>query len=177
MRRSSRSPGRPGCGCASACCAGPRSIGTRSRSASPARAASWSPCRSRRRSAKSSGRCAGIIPSYVFTYVPQRTRDGRMQGERHPLTHSGVKTTWRRLRKRAGVDGFRFHDFRHDFGTKLLRETGNLKLVQKALTTPTSRPRRATRTCSTTRWPRRWSASRSPGNKSRDQRPEGGLSY
>ena len=28
---------------------------------------------------------------------------------------------------------FRFHDFRHDFATKLLRETGNLKLVQKAL--------------------------------------------
>jgi site-specific recombinase XerD len=28
---------------------------------------------------------------------------------------------------------FRFHDFRHDLGTKLLRQTGNLKLVQKAL--------------------------------------------
>ena len=28
---------------------------------------------------------------------------------------------------------FRFHDLRHDFATKLLRETGNLKLVQKAL--------------------------------------------
>ncbi len=27
----------------------------------------------------------------------------------------------------------RFHDLRHDFGTKLLRETGNLKLVQKAM--------------------------------------------
>jgi site-specific recombinase XerD len=37
------------------------------------------------------------------------------------------------LRKRAGVTGFRFHDFRHNFGTKLLRETGNLKLVQRAL--------------------------------------------
>ena len=31
------------------------------------------------------------------------------------------------------MTGFRFHDFRHDFGTKLLRATGNLKLVQKAL--------------------------------------------
>ena len=31
------------------------------------------------------------------------------------------------------VEGFRFHDFRHDVGTKLLRETGNLKLVQRAL--------------------------------------------
>lgn len=31
------------------------------------------------------------------------------------------------------MTGFRFHDFRHDFATKLLRETGNVKLVQKAL--------------------------------------------
>jgi integrase len=37
------------------------------------------------------------------------------------------------MREVAGVKDFRFHDFRHDFGTKLLRETGNLKLVQKAL--------------------------------------------
>jgi site-specific recombinase XerD len=40
---------------------------------------------------------------------------------------------WQRLREVAGVKDFRLHDFRHDFGTKLLRETGNLKLVQKAL--------------------------------------------
>jgi integrase len=44
-----------------------------------------------------------------------------------------VATAWRKLRRRAGVVGFRFHDFRHDVGTKLLRETGNLKLVQRAL--------------------------------------------
>ena len=75
----------------------------------------------------------GHHPEFVFTYVAQRTRDGRVQGERHPLTRSGVKIAWRRLRKRAGVTGFRFHDFRHDFATKLLRETGNLKLVQRAL--------------------------------------------
>lgn len=31
------------------------------------------------------------------------------------------------------IENFRFHDIRHDVGTKLLRETGNLKLVQKAL--------------------------------------------
>jgi integrase len=37
------------------------------------------------------------------------------------------------MRAEAGVKDFRFHDYRHDFGTKLLRETGNLKLVQKAL--------------------------------------------
>ena len=68
-----------------------------------------------------------------FTYAAQRTREGRVQGKRYPITFSGIKTAWRRLRKRAGVQGFRFHDFRHDFGSKLLRETGNLKLVQRAL--------------------------------------------
>jgi integrase len=75
----------------------------------------------------------GHHPIHVFTYVAQRTRDGRVKGERHPLTYSGIKIAWRRLRKRAQVVGFRFHDYRHDFGTKLLRETGNLKLVQRAL--------------------------------------------
>lgn len=37
------------------------------------------------------------------------------------------------MRKRAGVKGFRFHDVRHDFATKLLRATGNVKLVSRAL--------------------------------------------
>jgi integrase len=83
----------------------------------------------------------GHHPDYVFTYVAERTIDKTIKGkpyrfvkgERYPMTVSGVATAWRRLRKRAGVEGFRFHDFRHDFGTKVLRQTGNLKLVQKAL--------------------------------------------
>jgi integrase len=50
-----------------------------------------------------------------------------------PLTYSAVQSFWRSLRKRTGIVGLRFHDLRHDFGTKLLRETGNLKLVQKAM--------------------------------------------
>ena len=70
----------------------------------------------------------------VFTYVAVRTLKGRMvKGRRYPMTMSGVKTRWRRLRKAAGVTDFRFHDFRHDFATKLLRQTGNLKLVSRAL--------------------------------------------
>ena len=68
------------------------------------------------RFARSCGRLQGHHPEYVFTYVAERTRDGRMKGERYPLTYSGVKIAWRRLRKRAGVIGFRFHDFRHDLG-------------------------------------------------------------
>jgi integrase len=75
----------------------------------------------------------GHHPTHVFTYVARDTRDGHVKGRHYPLGYSGVKTQWRRLRKRAGVEGFRFHDFRHDFGSKLLRETQNLKLVQRAL--------------------------------------------
>lgn len=75
----------------------------------------------------------GDHAEFVFTYVAKRTRDGRIKGRRYPVTYSGVKTEWRRLRKRTGVQDFRFHDFRHDVGTKVLRQTGNLKLVQKVL--------------------------------------------
>jgi integrase len=69
----------------------------------------------------------------VFTYVAARTRHGRIKGQRYPITFNGVKTQWKRIRAKAKVDDFRFHDFRHDFASKLLRQTGNLKLVQKAL--------------------------------------------
>ncbi len=75
----------------------------------------------------------GHDPVQVFTYVAQRTHQGKVKGHRYPLTREGIKTAWRRLRNKAEIDGFRFHDFRHDFGTKLLRQTGNLKLVQRAL--------------------------------------------
>jgi integrase len=77
----------------------------------------------------------GHHPEAVFTYVAARALPGRglVKGERYPITYHGLKTAWRRLRKKSGVQNFRFHDFRHNVGTKLLRETGNLKLVQKAL--------------------------------------------
>jgi len=75
---------------------------------------------------------------FVFTYVPRRSRGDIATAvaiplRRLPLTYAGVQTEWRRMRKRSGVVGFRIHDYRHDFATKLLRETGNLRLVQKAL--------------------------------------------
>lgn len=75
----------------------------------------------------------GHHPEFVFTYIAAKTRGDRVRGQRQPITYSGLKTTWRRLRAAAKVVGFRFHDKRHDFATKLLRKTGNLKLVQKAL--------------------------------------------
>ena len=92
-------------------------------------------CRSPTRSGRSFGHCAGTIETMVFTYVARRTRKAQelVRGERYPITYSGLKIGWKRIRAAAGVTDFRFHDFRHDFATKLLRETKNLKLVQKAL--------------------------------------------
>jgi integrase len=77
----------------------------------------------------------GQHPEFVFTYVAVygNKRLGRVHGRRYPLTLSGTKAAWRRLRAAAGVTNFRFHDFRHDFGSKLLRDSRNLKLVQRAL--------------------------------------------
>jgi integrase len=71
----------------------------------------------------------------VFTYVAKRTRKRQdlIKGNRYPITYSGLKSAWKRIRADAAVADFRFHDYRHDFATKLLRETRNLKLVQKAL--------------------------------------------
>ena len=75
----------------------------------------------------------GHHPEHVFTFVARHTCDGRVKGQRCPLTYDFVQIYWQHLCRKAGVVGFRFHDYRHDLGTKLLRETGNLKLVQRAL--------------------------------------------
>ncbi|MCK1478874.1 site-specific integrase [Bradyrhizobium sp. 197] len=77
----------------------------------------------------------GQHPEFCFTYVAVygNKRLGRVRGQRYRLTYTGAKTAWQRLRANSGIADFRFHDFRHDFGTKLLRDSGNLKLVQKAL--------------------------------------------
>ena len=69
----------------------------------------------------------------VFTYVAASTRQGRVRGQRYPMTVEGVKSAWRRTIKETGITDLRLHDLRHDFCTKLLRATRNLKLVQKAV--------------------------------------------
>jgi integrase len=79
------------------------------------------------------GPLRGHHETAVFTYVCRRPKAGHRKGERLPLTYAGVKSEWQAMRKRAGVKGFRFHDVRHDMATKLLRQTGNLKLVSRAL--------------------------------------------
>jgi integrase len=75
----------------------------------------------------------GHHAEFVFTHVAQRSRGKRAKGERYPLSVSAANKAWFKLRAEAGVTGFRFHDFRHDVGTKVLRLTGNLKIAQKVL--------------------------------------------
>lgn len=77
----------------------------------------------------------GQHPEFVFTYVAVYGNKllGKVRGQRYCLTLNGTKAAWQRMRAKAGVKDFRFHDYRHDFGTKLLRLTGNLKLTQKGM--------------------------------------------
>ena len=75
----------------------------------------------------------GHHPEFVFTFVVQRTGGGRVRGERLPITLEGLHSCWKLARARAGLSDFRFHDFRHTFATALLRDSGNLRIVQQAL--------------------------------------------
>ena len=47
------------------------------------------------------------------------------------MTYSGTDTAWNRACAKAGVSGLHLHDLRHTAATDLLRQSGNLKLVQK----------------------------------------------
>jgi integrase len=75
----------------------------------------------------------GNNEAFVFTYVAQKTRDGRVKGQRYPMTREGLKTEWRRAKLDAKLLDYRFHDNRHTAATGILRATGNLKAVQKLL--------------------------------------------
>ena len=75
----------------------------------------------------------GRHPEAVFSYTVQRTRDGRKRGECQPVTESGLMTEWRRAIAEAGLKDYRWHDHRHTKATRLLRSSGNLKLVQRLL--------------------------------------------
>jgi len=69
---------------------------------------------------------------HVFTYEVKRASGGT-RGEPMPIMREGLKITHKRTCVKAGLVDFRFHDLRHTAATRLLRATGNLKLVQKLL--------------------------------------------
>lgn len=56
---------------------------------------------------------------YIFTYNRQRVKD--------------IKNAWKSALERAGLPHTKFHNLRHTHATWLLRDTGNLKFVQKSL--------------------------------------------
>lgn len=75
----------------------------------------------------------GNHPEFVFTFVAQRTRDGRKRGQRYPLTYNGAETAFRRTKDKAKIADFGFHGLRRDRATKVWRATGNLVAVNRLL--------------------------------------------
>jgi integrase len=78
-------------------------------------------------------------PEMVFCYQAKRTMKAKgktpatAKGRKYPISYAGLKSAWKRIRKRAKLTDFRFHDLRHDCASKVLRATGNLKLTQRVL--------------------------------------------
>jgi integrase len=77
-------------------------------------------------------------PVKVFTYIAGLTRDMKdgtrlVRGKRYPLTKFCLRKAFGAARRKAGLVDYRFHDNRHTAATRLLRDSGNLRLVQKLL--------------------------------------------
>ncbi|MFL5227928.1 MAG: tyrosine-type recombinase/integrase, partial [Microvirga sp.] len=75
----------------------------------------------------------GQHPTAVFTYAAEKGSRDIRKGSRQPITYEGLKTHWRRAKAAAGLSDYRFHDNRHTAGTRVLRASGNLKIVQRLL--------------------------------------------
>lgn len=58
---------------------------------------------------------------------------GKTAGKYYPITREGLKTEFRRTLPKAGIENYRFHDNRHTAATRILRATGNIKLVKELL--------------------------------------------
>jgi integrase len=69
----------------------------------------------------------------VFTYECKRSRGQRLKGERYPFSKNGWRKGWKDALDAAGIEDFRFHDLRHTAATRIVRETGNLKIAMKLL--------------------------------------------
>jgi integrase len=67
---------------------------------------------------------------HVLTYVNHREKGQ----PRHRITPTGgIMEVFKAALVTAEIEDFRFHDLRHTFATRLLRQTGNLKLVSRLL--------------------------------------------
>jgi len=59
----------------------------------------------------------------------ERSRKGTLQ----PINAEGLKSIFERAVARAQIENFHFHDLRHTCATRLLRATGNLRVVKDLL--------------------------------------------
>ena len=75
----------------------------------------------------------GNNPVHVFTYLCQHNRLMRKKGERYPFSKQGWDRAWRGTLKAAKIEDCTVHDLRHSCATRLLRSSGNLKIVQLLL--------------------------------------------
>lgn len=80
----------------------------------------------------------GNHPEFVFSYVAAQTRrlsNGVTQvtGERYPITKFSLRKAFEKAKHEAGIVNYRWHDGRHTAATRLLKATGNLKIVQRQL--------------------------------------------
>lgn len=71
---------------------------------------------------------------YVFTYEVRHAWGGK-KGARVMIRPDTLSTAFWRARKAAGLktEDMRLHDLRHTLATRVLRATGNMKAVQRAL--------------------------------------------
>jgi integrase len=81
----------------------------------------------------------GYHSTAVFTFVAKKTwtnpKNGQryIKGQRYPITYEGFESSWRALRKRAGVRNLTIHDLRKTTGSRIVRATGNLAAASKQL--------------------------------------------
>lgn len=68
---------------------------------------------------------------FVLTYADQRVKGNPRR--RITTGGGGVHDDFHKAVIEAGIEDFRFHDLRHTFATRMLRQTKNLKLVSKLL--------------------------------------------
>jgi integrase len=60
-------------------------------------------------------------------------------GAWYPITRAGLRSWWVDVTKAAGIEDVSLHDLRRTAGSRLLLDTGNVKLVQRPLGRPHDR--------------------------------------
>ncbi len=73
------------------------------------------------------------VGPFVFTYVCRKTRLKRRAGERYPMSKTVLRGAMKAAKADAKIENFRFHDFRHTRGTRIVRATGSLAAAKEAL--------------------------------------------